>query len=353
LTLPDPRRYGGGIPNALAQLAARDSDADALRKALAECLAHRRDAQIGQALSAAASRDQYVRLWNAVCRAVETPPHGAGVVTRVFAMPWVLVCGTRQAACIPCVLADVGAVMEVLESRGALGLNRNVGFANALCDAQALEAFSPGLLYEWMRGAGTPPDCPPAPIRLAPGSEAVHLRFLPGAAVTPVHEPGVVETAAHIGGWGMDATRVLRSQLAVPGVELLPLPRPPAGIMRASYAGRRAALEIGFNLFLSNSVRSSRTKSADPVVVVSAHENGELRITLRSPLDEDLAEVYRWPLHPLDDIGEIAASVADFAGECRLPPVQFIADVLPDRTATGATFLPKLETPASPRAGHH
>ena len=69
-----------------------------------------------------------------------------------------------------------------------------------------------------------------------PGEEA-HLRFLLGAAIAPVAAPTVVETAAQIGAWGVHLARALGAQLAVAGVELLALPRPPLGVLRAAMRG--------------------------------------------------------------------------------------------------------------------
>ncbi|HSQ05223.1 MAG TPA: hypothetical protein VLN59_14360 [Burkholderiales bacterium] len=341
MSLPDPRRYGGAPPNRLAQLAANDGDAAALRVAVAESVAARRDDEIAQAYAAASSRTEYVRLWNAVCAAIDMPPADAQVVTRVFAMPWVMVCAGRLALTVPCVLQNMKALVDVLEKQGALGLSRNVGFSNALCSVESLEALTPGTNRAWATSDPGVRECPPAPIRVARGEETVHLRFLLGAAVTPVHEPGITETAANVALWGMQATRAMAKQLAMPGVEILPLPRPPAGIMSAAYTGRRAALETAFNLFLSNAVRSFRMKVGDPTLTVSSHEGNEVRVTLFSPLDEGAVEGYRWPLHPLDDLDEIEAAIAGFARDCRLPAIETVPWVLPDRTATGAIYYPR------------
>jgi hypothetical protein len=343
MTLPDPRRYGGPSPNALAQLAAREGDDASLRAAVAECIAARRDDEIARAYAAAVSRAQHLRLWEAVSAAVDAPLPDAQVVTRVFAIPWVMVCAARTAASIPCVLENVQALAEVLEARGALGANRNVGFANSLCAVEELGRLAPSTIRDWSTTAAGARECPPAPIALSPGVETVHLRFLLGAAVAPVHEPGVVETAANIGLWGMQATRAMSAQLAMPGVDVLPLPRPPANLVKAGYAGRRAVLEAALNLFLSNTVRRFRLKVGDPTIIVSTHESNEVRITLCALLDEGMTEGFRWPLHPLDDLDEIEGIIAGFARESRVSAVEILQYTLPDRTATGAMCFPTFE----------
>lgn len=340
MSLPDPRRYGGAPANTLARLAGSEHTAQTLAGAVAECIAARRDDEIRQAYAAVTSRAEYRRLWEAVCAALDAPLPDAQIVTRVFAVPWVVVCAARTAATIPCVLRDVDALVKVLESCGALGLNRNVGFANSLCSMRALEGLQPSTIREWTMDAGTARECPPAPIHVPVGNEAVHLRFLLGGAVSPVHEPGVVETAANIGRWGMQATRAMKEQLSAPGLECLPLPRPPANLVKAPYSGRRAALEAAFDLFLSNTVRRFRMKVGDPTMFVSAHEGSEVRVTLRSLLDEGMTEGYRWPLHPLDDLDEIEATLSGFARDCRLSSVEVLEQLLPDRASTGAMCFP-------------
>src|SRR5688572_27549345 len=109
MPLADPRRYGpGDRANPLLQLAERD-DERALTSALRELAAAGRDVEIGAALTAAPSRDAYARLWRALCAAVEKPGDEA-VAPRVFAIPWIIVCGASSAASIQCVLPNVAEV---------------------------------------------------------------------------------------------------------------------------------------------------------------------------------------------------------------------------------------------------
>lgn len=337
MTLPDPRRYGSGACSTLAQLAARGGRE--LAQAVAAAMDERRDADIAAAFAAAASRAAYRNLWEAVAAAVDAPPDGAAVVTRVFAMPWLLVCGARAAATLPCVLSDVGALARVLEDSGALGANRHLGFANALTDLETLEAVQPGTLKAWSGGAGMR-DFPPAPVTLTPGDESLHLRFLLGAAVGPPHAAGIADTATNVAAWGMKATAAMSQQLAAPGVNVLSMPRRPMSVMRAAYFGRRTALEAAFNLFLSNTLRRFRLRVGDATLLLSSHEGAEVRATLYSPLDEGLTEGYRWPLHPLDDLDGIVKSIEAFAAECRVQDVAAVPDILPDTTPAEAVLFP-------------
>ena len=331
-TLPDPRRYPQGAHHALLGIGGEAE----LRGAIDELLAAHRDDEIRRALGAAPSRDAYSRLWHALCAATEAPlAPGESVLTRVFAIPVVIVSGARQGASVGGALPDGDALGEVLRRSGALGASRNFGLGNALCSLEALEGLPPSAIRDWSL-----PGAPgawaraisPEPIAVRSGEEA-HLRFLLGAAIMPVAAPSLAETAAHIGAWGLAFARELGAQIATAGTELLALPRPPGGVLRAGYAGRRAQLEVALNLFMSSAIRRCRSVTGDPVLVISAHAPGaaagaELRVSLSSVLDEGFLEGYRWPLHPLDDPGEIARAVRELAADCRLSDVRIVETVL-------------------------
>ena len=340
MTLPDPRRYGSG-DSPLLQLAA-----DALVSAMRELARGSRDDEMRQALAAAPSHAAYVRIWRALCTAIEKPGSEHAVAPRVFAMPWVIVCSATTNVAIECVVHDLAPLTAVFEKHGVFGAGRSVGFSNALCAIETIEALPPSAVSRWAHG-DAPPDArdgergnalPPAPIRLTRGDEAVHVRFLVGAAVVPAHAPDITETGSNVGAWGTPALQAMAAQLKAPGAQLLPMPRPPAGLYSAAYAGRRQGLEAALNLFFSKTVRTMRLKVGDPSVTLAAHAGGDIRLTLWTALDDSLVEGFRWPLHPLDDIAEIERIVAALAEECRLGEPAVLTDVLPDRTSTGAVL---------------
>lgn len=337
--LADPRRYGPGDPSSpLLQLTAAPPSAE-LTHELRKLAAAGRDTEIAAALAAAPSQPLYARLWQALSAAIENPPADQGVAPRVFAIPWVIVCGASTAATLGCVLPDVSALARVLESNGVFGASRNLGLANALCSIESLESLAPSTVLKWSQ-TSEPHDVPPAPIHAARGVEEVHVRFLLGAAIAPAHAPGVIETGAHIGRWGTPALREMTAQLASPGVQILPMPRPPAGLCSAAYRGRRAGIEAAFNLFMSNAVRRFRMAVGDPVATLSAHAGGELRVTLSTPLDDTLTEGFRWPLHPADELHDLRRTIVALTSECRLAEPHIAPGVLPDYSSTGAVLFP-------------
>lgn len=335
MSLADPRRYGSGAASdPLLSLSGA-----ALEHALRELALAGRDAEIRAALHAAPDRELYARTWNALCAAVEKPAPGAAVAARVFAIPWVIVCGASAPATIACVVTDIANITGVLEANGVFGSSRSLGLGNALVSMEALEALTPSELIDWSRTPATR-DVAPAPIVLARGDEEVHVRFLLGAAIAPSHLPDIVETGANIGQWGNAALRAMAAQLATPGAQVLPLPRPPAGVYTAALAGRRAGVEAAFNLFMSNAVRRFRQVTGDPEVTLSAHHGAELRVTLSTALDDSLVEGFRWPLHPADAIDQVERTIVSMVEECRLSEPRYISGVLPDRTSTGALLFP-------------
>ena len=332
--LSDPRRYGAGeAGHPFNQLTEHE-----LRCELLTALSTRRDDKIHAALRAAPSRDAYAQLWQAVCDAA----HHAGrqtsdtaVVARIFALPLVIITGSRRRASFPGVIPDIIAVKTLLEQHGALGRTRNFGLSNALCSHETIEQVKPSEVYAWAAAGGAQRELEPSAIELTEAGEMVHLRFLVGAAIAPASEPSFVETASNIGAWGMALTRALAAQLGQPGIDVLPLARPPLDLLRAGHAGRVAQLDAAFSLFVSNAVRRFRGATGDPVAVIAAHDTGEIRVSFSSLFDDSAVEGFRWPLHPLDVFDSIVGSITSLLEECRVIDVRCASGLLPSLNALG------------------
>ena len=141
----------------------------------------------------------------------------------------------------------------------------------------------------------------------------------------------------------MPLTKLLASQLAQPGLDVLPIPRAPVAMYLAADAGRAAQIELAFSLFLSNTVRQFRMAVGDPAVVLSAHRlddgGAELRVSLSSPFDESMLEGFRWPLYPADDYLEIVNKIKQLLDEVKLNDRRSLAQVVDDLNARGGRFL--------------
>ena len=107
-------------------------------------------------------------------------------------------------------------------------------------------------------------------------------------------------------------------------------------------AGRAAAAEIAFQLFVGGALRRSQAGGGEPTVIVAAHRiddaatgastpQGEVRVTFSSPFDDAMCEAWRWPLGPADDIGAISTAITGLLAECRVDHVVLVPEVQPDR----------------------
>ena len=366
--LPDPRRFGAdsgdNALSALASVAGAGDEAAAaeLRSQVRRRLTTEDDAALYEALSAAPSDSVYRKLWSTICAVAEghdAGDSGAAIVARPFAMPVILVAGARRSLWVPGTLPDIAEVHALLERQGAVGATRNFGLSAELTPLEALEHIRPSLVFRWNAAytGGAMHGMAGAAIEVAPGREQAHLRFLLGAGITPAHLPSFLEPAADLGRWGSLFTRTLARQLAQSGLELLPLARPPGTLLEAAPRGRRAVLETAFPLFASHALRTCRMAAGEPAVIVSAHREGqaaEVRISVSSMLDDALLEGFRWPLHPLDELGEIASSIADLLEGCRVGDVRWMPRVLSESSLESAAafisvrdFDRVADTPAS------
>jgi len=352
MNLPDPRAWRAPSAESplhafvAASLAGDVSARAALRLELDEWLDRGEDAAVETLLREAPSAAAYRHVQQLLAKLVNKPARGETVIARLFALPLVIVAGARKVMSLPGALPDIAAVSALLEQHGVLGAGRNFGLGNALCAIETLSCLRPRLLRQWaaqLRTGGAPLELAGSAMAVSPGREEVHLRFLVGASVVPAHVPSVTETGSNVGAWGMAMTKLLARQLAQPGLEVLPIPRPPVALYLAADAGRAAQIELAFSLFLSNAVRRFRMAVGDPAVVLSAHRTDgggtELRISLSSAFDESLLEGFRWPLYPADDMSEVLNKINNLIQECKLGDVQVMAHVAPDLHVRGGRFF--------------
>lgn len=355
--LPEPRRYGGGsVTEDLVVLSTKAASAAELERPtllaelgreLAGALAKDDEGRVLAALDALPDASTYRLFWSALARTVDTPAMGeVGVVTRSFALPIVFVAASARSARVPGALSDIGAVQALFERSSALGPTRNFGLSNALCTLDAIEQVSPRSLYQSVRGQASSEignALPPVDMEIQAGKEQTHLRFLVGGGVGAADAPGFAETAANIGTWARECAQTIAEQLKTPGVQLLALPRAPKDLLMAPHSGRTAQLEAAFNLFASNAVRRLRSAVGDPVAIISAHDNADVRITLSSPFAQDLVEGFHWPLHRLDDLGAIERMACELFADARIGDVRIGTEVLPAERVAGVPLFPRVD----------
>jgi len=132
--LPDPRRYGAGT----SSRALNDPcDAADLRRRLDDLLKRGADAEVADALRAAPTQAAYTRLWQAVCDAANQVGNASAspdVVARIFALPLVIITGSRRPSNLPGVVPDIGAIAELFTQQGA---HPRGGWIKAVCASGA------------------------------------------------------------------------------------------------------------------------------------------------------------------------------------------------------------------------
>jgi len=336
--LADPRCFAATTSDPAVGLAAtwvkaasapqRDWASPQLAAWLRIRVAEGRDEEIVRSLHAATSPAVYRCLWDSLDRALSPDP-GAGVVALPFAFPLLIVTGGRAPVTLSGVLRDIGRVRGALEVSGVLGQVSNFGLGNALCSLPALESVQPSRLYALAREIFPGVlDLPPTDISVTTSDEQVHLRFLLGAALTPAHAPTFLETGSAIATWGMALTRELSEQLQAEGLSVLPIPRPPATLLRAQELGRRAREELALQAFVSSTLRRFRAELGEPDVTVAALDSVAIGVRLASPFVENRVDVHEWALHPLDDLEDIAASILGLLRECRVENVEVLPSVV-------------------------
>jgi len=280
------------------------------------------------------------RLLADVEREVTLPRDALG--TALFALPVIVVAAQNVAApaiMLDAVLSDVAAMEAILRDARAFGGCETFALASSLVASDAIDLGRlPALLARAALRDGAfareAVDLPPAPLRIDDTQERVHLRFLPGAVLTP---PGVDPLAADaIGRFGIPLSHALARALAFADVTLLALPRPAQRLVVAVQAGRAAQREVSAQLFASNAIRRLRGSFGEPTAIVSAHRaahaegGGELRLSLSSPFAPKAAEGFRCPVHPYETVQEVAAMLEALLRDCRVSDVRIVRGVHDD-----------------------
>jgi hypothetical protein len=293
-----------------------------------------------------------IQAWHDASRAAE----GEQVAATLFALPVVIVAGNQTSSAVAPldgVLNDLERVGAILREHRALGGSQTFALASALAAADAIDIARLPALLRWqteaLAVADADRDLAPAPIAMPAGTEAAHLRFVVGTALSAPAVDLLAET--HAKGWALPLAQELGRQLAVPGASILALPRVPATPPAAIQQGRAAQRAVGAQLFASNAIRRLRASVGEPCAVISAHRcpaalrGGELRLSLSSAFDPRQAEGFRCPLFPTETAGDVASMLIELLHDCRVTDVRVQDGIHSDRdAATGLTLLFKSDS---------
>jgi hypothetical protein len=341
--LPDPRCFAAAHTNPLQKLAEKivaESDAmqrerfrEELQQDLRQTMRAGRDDLLSAALTEVSSPEAGSCLWDAVDQALNTPADDkAGLVASLFALPIVFVSAGPEGREVPGVVKDARKLARVLEEHGALGVHQNFGLNPALCADTSVEAFSLSRLYALLRRVEAErvdiwPDLIPAEIELN-GQERVDLRFVTGIVVAGVNAPSLASTASDVSRWGMPFSKELISQITPRGVTLLPIPRPPSGLLKALYRGHRSREEVAFQTFISRVVRDMRSSVGEPAITLTAVEPQTIEIHVAAAIGGEMATTHRWQLHPLDQLPSVSRSILELLAEMQVERVTVVEEVV-------------------------
>ena len=243
------------------------------------------------------------------------------------------------------------ALATLLREHRALGGCETFALAGSLVAADAIDLPRlPALLAGSRIGDGSdamplpPLELPATDLELQGAGERVFLRFVVGVAVTAAAADPLRD--AEVGPWGVPFSRLLGSGLAVHGVSVLALPRPPQRLVAALRTGRAAQREVGAQIFASNAIRKLRASVGEPTAIISAHRapdapvGGELRVSLSSPFEPRDAEGFRCPIYPYEAVRDVAAMLVSLLTDCRVSDIRVKPGVHADvESTTGLRLL--------------
>lgn len=363
--LPDPRQYLGNAAspesNDLHQLAnallgerepgglvRREAELDA---ALTSLLNTASDALLKETQQTAPSAISAKLLHDRLNQILALPAAASGQQVIAFAIPIVLVTGARVPLTLPARLPDIDAVIALLRQHQVLTADADVYLSAQLLAPNTLADVKPSQLWRWKSALqyasrGLPTSLEAEPIKL--DGEAVVLRYLVGAVMQPAQGAPALALSQPNPAWALAFSRVLGEQLKHEALTLFPLPRSPLPWLAAQQDGRRAQMEVRFQVFASNSLRKLRQNGETPVAVFSTHENGELRVTLGDQVNGERWDGFVWPLAASDNLAAIQHDMVDLLRECHHDAVRFVPQVLPSVKDQLPYFPLPSELPASP-----
>ncbi|MFD2448183.1 hypothetical protein ACFSQE_06895 [Vogesella fluminis] len=195
LQLPDPRQYPESSPSnmlihytqAVVNAGGEDERAAcraSLRTALAGMLEREELLSLSVALAMVTSQQIYRELWNALRDAAERPDSGRHAV--IFAVPLVLVIGSKGKATLPERIADVDTLNALFRLHGLFADGAEVFLSGKLLHPDSVIGIHSAQIYRYTRqlvdaARGLPLELPAAPI--VAKDEGVFLRYLVGVAI--------------------------------------------------------------------------------------------------------------------------------------------------------------------------
>ncbi|WP_246210760.1 hypothetical protein [Vogesella oryzae] len=305
---------------------------DNLRASLLELLERDELLSLSVALAMVTSQQTYQILWDALRDAAERPGSGRHAV--IFAVPVVLVIGSKNKVTLPDRIGDVDRLNAIFREHGVFAPGAEVFLSGKLLHPDSVVGISSSQIYRYTRqladaASGLPLALPAAAITAK--DEGVFLRYLIGVAMRDDGAEPPVKLGGSVGAWGVPLMKFLGEELKTDGVTLFPIPRVPMPLMQAIVAANQARLEVALQVFASTQIRKLRDQGEEPVAVVSAHDNGELHFTISAAGNAKDWGGFVWPLAAQDVVGQIETTFRILMLECQVNDVRVVPQVQPEQ----------------------
>lgn len=337
--LPDTRAYpatpvkGELLANATQMAYGRDAAHQApaarwVREHIRAMLARQHYTGLSVALSMAPDRAVYRALWESLEAVLGAEETGQ---CQWLALPVVVVAGCNQDVTLPSVVpvADIG---RVLAQHPLGGLLATLTWLPQLLNAAEFGAIKADA---WFAAKHNPQAAAALGARIAtaplhiPAGQSVHvfyaLAYGPPALQAALGQP--LDEAA------LPLMQVWQDHLAVPGATLFANPLPPLAPLAAMHEGSAMRLRMAADVFTANALRAIRLQSPRAGVVIAAQEGGRLLFGFNATDSafETVAQIFAWPLSPLDDVDEVVQNFIDLLAECQVEHIRLLHEALPEQ----------------------
>lgn len=358
--LPDPRIYPSAheVKNSVVQqltavLAEKDPQRKAEKQALlvfllSQYLERNDQDALVVALSLAPSQAAYHHLWQTIKSLLL--PADSVTQAQIFAIPVILVAGSKSATTLPGKLGQTDAVVALLKKHHIIHSEADISLSGQLYTADALAEISLPQLYRWQSAlqyasGGLPITLETQPIPVA--GQGVFLRYLLGIAIKTESVAEPVRLNQQVGVWGTSLAECIRQDLQQEGSTLFAIPRQPQALLDALDNGQYIYLDISLQVFVSDAIKKLRERGETPAASISCHDSNEIKLVISSQETPDKWDSFIWPLRALDYPAQIGQAMDTLLRECQVDNITLLTTIQPAQENGQRLFI----TPA--RASHY
>jgi hypothetical protein len=318
--IKDPRQYTEDYPksNLLIKQAISvlngEYDFSELVGLIANLLKNKNDLLINVALNLSPSFIISNTIWQALQVAINETPDI--VSTQIFAIPLVLVAGSKTSTSLPSSL-DVVLLNEHFKTHQVFFNAANSFISGKLIDPDTLAKIRPSQVYNWVRNLTDTKSWLPIPIEPVAVNvleEGVFLRFLIGLTTTN-NQLGINQESYRNS--SMDLMKLISEELKNPAVTLFPIPFLPVPLSEAYIVGNSKRQEIAITVAISNAVRKMRENNLIPVALLDS-ENEALKISIQNTTNSSFNETSLWHLTKFENYQDCITTITNLLNDMQV-----------------------------------